>query len=44
LPFVVGDPGRLAALGFAPRHSFVETLDALLDGARREAGVMAGGS
>jgi GDP-4-dehydro-6-deoxy-D-mannose reductase len=45
LQFVVGDPGRLNALGFAPRHSFPETLDALLDGARRDAGApLLGGS
>ncbi len=44
LPFVVGDAGRLRALGFAPRHAFAETLDALLDGARREIGAMAGGT
>jgi len=43
LPFVVGDPGRLKALGFEPRHAFEDTLDALLDGARRDAGAMAGG-
>jgi GDP-4-dehydro-6-deoxy-D-mannose reductase len=38
LPYMVGDPSRLFALGFAPRHAFAETLDALLDGARREVG------
>jgi GDP-4-dehydro-6-deoxy-D-mannose reductase len=27
----VGDPGRLRGLGWAPRHRFEETLDALLD-------------
>jgi len=45
LRFVVGDPARLFALGFAARHSFPETLDALLDGARRDAGAQrTGGS
>lgn len=38
LKFVVGDPSRLVALGFAPRHSFADTLAALLDAARSEVG------
>ncbi len=36
LTYVVGDPARLSALGFAPRHALKETFEALLDGARRE--------
>jgi GDP-4-dehydro-6-deoxy-D-mannose reductase len=42
LTYLVGDPGRLNALGFAPRHGIEESLLALLDGARRETGIKGG--
>jgi len=42
LTYLVGDPGRLLALGFVPRHGIEESLLALLDGARREAGLLGG--
>jgi len=42
LTYLVGDPSRLNALGFAPRHSIEETLLTLLDGARREPGKLGG--
>lgn len=38
LTYLVGDPSRLRALGWSPRHEISETLEALLDDARREAG------
>ena len=38
LSYLVGDATRLRALGWSPRHEFEETLEALLDGARRETG------
>jgi len=38
LSYLVGDWARLEALGWSPRHAFEETLEALLDGARRETG------
>ena len=38
LSYLVGDAARLRALGWSPRHAFEETLEALLDGARRETG------
>ena len=38
LSYLVGDASRLRALGWSPRHEFAETLEALLDGARRETG------
>ena len=38
LSYLVGDASRLMALGWSPRHVFEETLEALLDGARRETG------
>jgi len=42
LTYLVGDPARLKALGYAPRHSIEETLLTLLDGARREPGKRGG--
>ena len=39
LSYLVGDPARLGALGWFPSYSFDETLEALLDGARRGTGV-----
>lgn len=45
LPYLVGDPSRLRALGWASQHAIGETLEALLDGARRELGsAVRGGS
>jgi GDP-4-dehydro-6-deoxy-D-mannose reductase len=45
LAYLVGDPSRLVALGYAPRYEIEETLEALLDGARRDAGMtIRGGS
>jgi GDP-4-dehydro-6-deoxy-D-mannose reductase len=45
LTYLVGDPSRLRALGWKPRHAISETLEALLDGARREVGsAVRGGS
>jgi GDP-4-dehydro-6-deoxy-D-mannose reductase len=45
LTYLVGDPARLKALGWAPRFEIEETLEALLDGARREVGAtVQGGS
>lgn len=45
LEYLVGDPSRLKALGYVPRHAIADTLEALLDGARREAGMtVRGGS
>ena len=38
LSYLVGDATRLTALGWSPHHAFEETLEALLDGARRETG------
>ena len=39
LAYLVGDTTRLRALGWSPQHDIAETLYALLDGARREAGL-----
>jgi GDP-4-dehydro-6-deoxy-D-mannose reductase len=39
LAYLVGDASRLNALGYAPRHAISETIEALLDGARREVGL-----
>ena len=45
LTYLVGNPARLHALGHAPRHALEDTLEALLDGARREeAQAVRGGS
>lgn len=45
LTYLVGDASRLNALGYAPRHTISQTLEALLDGARREVGLaVRGGS